>query len=281
MGHLGARNVADQQRRATDLLPGAALVLDFARLPGNKSRAIGVGTAPCAVPIRWRTVWCWDTGVAQNKMPANGMTNLGEDAMKALLGLSRRIDGMTETIGKFMAWAILAAIVISAGNAIVRKVFDNSSNAWLEIQWWLFGLAFLMCAPWTLSSNEHIRIDIVNNVMPRWMKQAVEVVGHGLFLLPVAAIMVVTSIPFFWTSFKQNEGSGNFGGLIQWPAKLLLPIAFALLFVQGVSELIKRIGIITGHMTETASGGGHHAAAEAEAKRLQEALEEEALKRGA
>ena len=200
--------------------------------------------------------------------------------MKALLGLSQRIDGMTAWIGRIMAWAIVAAIVISAGNAIIRKVFDTSSNAWLEVQWWLFGLAFLLCSPWTLSSNEHIRIDIVNNLMPRWMKNAVEMIGHAFFLLPVCVVMVVTSVPFFWSSFKQNEGSGNFGGLIQWPAKLLLPVGFTLLFIQGISELIKRIGIIRGDLVDTASGGGHHAAAEAEAKRLQEALEEEARKRG-
>jgi TRAP-type mannitol/chloroaromatic compound transport system permease small subunit len=201
--------------------------------------------------------------------------------MKSLLALSRGIDGLTERIGKLMAWAIVAAILISAGNAIVRKVFDTSSNAWLEIQWWLFGLAFLLCAPWTLSSNEHIRIDIVNNLMPRWMKQAVEVIGHSLFLLPIAAVMVYLSVPFFWSSFRLNEGSLNAGGLVQWPAKLLLPLGFGLLFLQGLSELIKRIGIIRGDLAETSSGGGHHAAAEAEAKRLQEALEEEARKRAA
>ena len=226
--------------------------------------------------------------------------------MKALLGLSRRIDGMTEIIGRVLAWAIVAAVVISASNAVVRKVFDTSSNAWLEVQWWLFGVAFLLCSPWTLSSNEHIRIDIVNQMMPRWMKQAVEVIGHAFFLLPACAVMVFTSWPFFvnslpskaevgtalagfttlplWAACKGllsiGEGSMNAGGLTVWPAKLLLPVGFALLFIQGVSELIKRIGIIRGDLVETASGGGHHAAAEAEAKRLQEAIEEEARKRG-
>lgn len=192
--------------------------------------------------------------------------------MKALLGLSRRIDAMTTMIGRVLAWAIVAAILISAGNAVVRKVFDTSSNAWLEIQWWLFGLAFLMCSPWTLSSNEHIRIDIVNALFPRWLKHTVEVVGHCLFLLPVAGVMVYTSIPFFLSSYAQQEISMNAGGLIVWPAKLLVPVGFALLFIQGVSELIKRIAIIRGDLAETNSGGGHHAAAEAEAKRLQEAI---------
>lgn len=225
--------------------------------------------------------------------------------MQALIRLSRLIDGMTAGLGRLLSWAIVAAVIISAANAIIRKAFDTSSNAWLEVQWWLFGLAFLLCSPWTLASNEHIRIDIVNNLMPNWMKQAIEVVGHALFLLPVAAVMVWTSIPFFMNAlptkaeaataiasfgskpFAQawvelwsiGEGSGNFGGLVQWPAKLLLPVGFSLLFLQGVSELIKRIAIIRGDLSDETAGGGHHASAEAEAKRLQEAIEEEARKR--
>lgn len=199
--------------------------------------------------------------------------------MRALLGLSRAIDAMTAWLGRWLAWCIVAAVLISAGNAIIRKLFDTSSNAWLEMQWWLFGIVFLLCAPWTLSSNEHIRIDIVNSLFPKWLKNAVEVVGHLLFLLPMAIVMLYTSVPFFLSSYWQNEQSTNAGGLPQWPAKFLVPLGFALLLIQGISELIKRFGIITGHLQDTASGGGHHAAAEAEAKRLQEALEEEARKR--
>lgn len=199
--------------------------------------------------------------------------------MRALLGLSRAIDAVTGWLGRWLAWCIVAAVLISAGNAVIRKLFDMSSNAWLEMQWWLFGIVFLLCAPWTLSSNEHIRIDIVNSMFPRWLKNTVEVVGHLFFLLPMAIVMLYTSTPFFLSSFWLNEQSTNAGGLPQWPAKFLVPLGFALLLIQGISELIKRIAIITGHLQETASGGGHHAAAEAEAKRLQEALEEEARKR--
>jgi TRAP-type mannitol/chloroaromatic compound transport system permease small subunit len=199
---------------------------------------------------------------------------------KPLLNLSRVIDNLNEFIGKWVAWLIVIAAIISAGNAIVRKLFDSSSNAWLEMQWWLFGIVFLLCAPWTLMSNEHIRIDIVNNLLPNWLKQAIEVIGHSLFLVPICIVMLYTSIPFFRTSFLQNEQSMNAGGLPQWPAKLIVPIGFALLLLQGWSELIKRCAIIGGHLADTSSGGGHHAAAEAEAKRLQEALEEEARKRG-
>lgn len=200
--------------------------------------------------------------------------------MGGLLGLSRAIDKLNEFIGKYIAWLIVVAVLISAGNAVVRKLFDTSSNAWLEMQWWLFGMVFLLCSPWTLSSNEHIRIDIVNSLMPNWLKQAVEVIGHTLFLIPVALVMLYTSWPFFMSSFLQNEQSTNAGGLPQWPAKFLVPLGFALLLIQGISELIKRLAIIKGDLAETTSGGGHHAAAEAEAKRLQEALEEEARKRG-
>lgn len=199
--------------------------------------------------------------------------------MRALLGVSRAIDAVTGWLGRWVAWCIVAAVLISAGNAIIRKLFDSSSNAWLEMQWWLFGIVFLLCAPWTLSSNEHIRIDIVNSMFPKWLKHTVEVVGHVFFLMPIAIVMIYTSVPFFLSSYYLNEQSTNAGGLPQWPAKFLVPLGFALLLIQGISELIKRLAIITGDLQETASGGGHHAAAEAEAKRLQEALEEEARKR--
>lgn len=201
--------------------------------------------------------------------------------MRALLGLSRAIDAVTGWLGRWVAWLIVLAVLISAGNAIIRKVLDTSSNAWLEMQWWLFGMVFLLCAPWTLSSNEHIRIDIVNSLFPKWLKHTVEVVGHLFFLIPMTLVMLYTAVPFFLVSYGQNEQSTNAGGLPQWPAKFLVPLGFALLLAQGISELIKRFAIITGDLEDTVSGGGHHAAAEAEAKRLQEALEEEARKRQA
>lgn len=190
--------------------------------------------------------------------------------MRLALALSRAIDAATAWMGRWLAWLIVVAAVVSATNAIIRKLFDTSSNAWLELQWVLFGVVFLLCSPWTLAHNEHIRIDIVNNVLPRWARNTIEVVGHTLFLLPVCAVMVYTSLPFFLTSYRFNEQSPNAGGLPQWPAKAIIPIAFAILFAQGISELIKRIAIIRGDLADTASGGGHHAAAEAEAKRLLE-----------
>src|SRR5581483_9212278 len=131
-------------------------------------------------------------------------------------------------------------------NAIVRKVFDTSSNSWLELQWILFSVVFLLCSPWTLLDNEHIRIDIVNNLLPKMVRDVIDLIGHLFFLLPLTIVMVVTGIPFFTKSFAINEQSWNAGGLPQWPAKSLIMIAFALLFLQGLSELIKRIAVMRG-----------------------------------
>jgi TRAP-type mannitol/chloroaromatic compound transport system permease small subunit len=188
-----------------------------------------------------------------------------------LISISRAIDAANTKIGRYVAWLILLAITVSTVNAIIRKLFDISSNAWLELQWVLFGAVFLLCAPWTLLSQEHIRIDIVNNLFPRWLKHAIDLMGHVLFLMPFAIIMIIDGWPFFTRSFVINEQSLNAGGLPQWPAKSLVVIGFFLLAVQGVSEIIKRIAIMRGLIednTHTASDGGHAAAALAEAERL-------------
>jgi TRAP-type mannitol/chloroaromatic compound transport system permease small subunit len=188
--------------------------------------------------------------------------------MRGLLAVSRWIDTASRLIGQYVAWLIVVAAVISAGNAIIRKLFDLSSNAWLELQWWLFAAVFLLAAPWTLALNEHIRIDILNERFPRWVRNAIEIVGHVFFLLPMAGLIAYTSWDFFVTSFEQGEGSSNYGGLPQWPVKFLIPLAFALLFVQGLSELIKRIAIINGDLPDDGLGGGHPAAASARAGHL-------------
>jgi len=188
--------------------------------------------------------------------------------LKPLLALSRTIDTINGVIGRWVSWAILIAVIVSTVNAIIRKVFDVSSNSWLELQWVLFGAVFLLCAPWTLLNNEHIRIDIVNSMFPKSVRNWIDVVGHVVFLIPFTLIMIVTSTPFFWRSFLLNEQSLNAGGLPQWPGKFLLPLGFTLLFLQAVSELIKRVAIMRGELQDTASGGGHHAAAEEEAARL-------------
>ena len=166
--------------------------------------------------------------------------------LRALLPVTRVIDAVNTWIGRRVAWLILAAVLVSTVNAIVRKVFDTSSNSWLELQWVLFSMVFLLCSPWTLLSNEHIRIDIVNNLFPKRVRDGIDVIGHAFFLLPLSVVMIVTGIPFFLRSYEINEQSVNAGGLPQWPAKALVMIGFALLFVQGISELIKRISIMRG-----------------------------------
>ena len=166
--------------------------------------------------------------------------------MQSLLKLSRGIDAFTRWTGKRLAWLILVAVIVSALNAIVRKAFDTSSNSWLELQWVLFSIVFLLCSPWTLLDNEHIRIDIVNQMLPKRVRDSIDVVGHVAFLMPLCVIMIITGGPFFMRSVEINEQSGNAGGLPQWPAKSLIIIGFTLLLVQGISELIKRIAVMRG-----------------------------------
>ncbi len=170
--------------------------------------------------------------------------------VNALLPVARAIDNFNRTIGKYVAWLIFAAVLVSAVNATVRKLLDMSSNSWLELQWVLFSAVFLLCAPWTLLDNEHIRIDIVNNLMPTWLRSTIDLVGHIFFLIPLTIIMVLTGTPFFIKSFEINEQSMNAGGLPQWPGKALIAIGFALLFIQAISEIIKRIAIMRGLMDD-------------------------------
>jgi TRAP-type mannitol/chloroaromatic compound transport system permease small subunit len=197
--------------------------------------------------------------------------NWGGLPLQALLKLSRGIDAFTRWTGKRLAWLILVAVVISAGNAIMRKTFDISSNSWLELQWVLFSIVFLMCSPWTLLDNEHIRIDIVSNALPKTARNVIDVVGHTLFLMPLCVVMIVTGGPFFMRSFEVNEQSGNAGGLPQWPAKSLVIIGFMFLLVQGISELIKRIAVMRGIIPDPHASQVNPL--EAEVEHLVEAIE--------
>ena len=197
--------------------------------------------------------------------------------MEGPLALSRAIDGLNTRIGRSVAWLILVAVIVSAVNAIIRKVFNVSSNAWLELQWVLFGAVFLLCASWTLQVKEHIRIDIVNNLLPKRVQQWIDLIGHLLFLLPFCALIVYHSVPFFLRSYEVNEQSLSAGGLPQWPAKGLVIVGFFLLLLQGVSEVIKQIAIMRGKLDDDAHGGGHAAAAEAEAQRLIDQAKAEGL----
>jgi TRAP-type mannitol/chloroaromatic compound transport system permease small subunit len=191
--------------------------------------------------------------------------------LQALLNLSRGIDAFTRWTGKRLAWLILVAIIISAVNAIIRKGFDVSSNSWLELQWVLFGIVFLLCSPWTLLDNEHIRIDIVNNLFSKRWRDIIDVIGHVFFLLPLCIVMIITGGPFFMRSVEVNEQSGNAGGLPQWPAKSLVIIGFAFLLVQGISELIKRIAVMRGLIPDPHAS--QVSALEAEVEHLVEAIE--------
>src|SRR5437762_1889638 len=197
--------------------------------------------------------------------------NWGGLPLQALLKLSNGIDAFTRWTGKRLAWLILVAVIISALNAIVRKTLDTSSNSWLELQWVLFSIVFLLCSSWTLLDNEHIRIDIVNNMLPKTARNVIDVVGHLFFLIPLTVVMIVTGIPFFLRSFQINEQSGNAGGLPQWPAKSLIMIGFMLLLVQGISELIKRVAIMRGMIPDPHES--QVSALEAEVEHLVEAIE--------
>jgi TRAP-type mannitol/chloroaromatic compound transport system permease small subunit len=191
--------------------------------------------------------------------------------LKTLLPASRVIDAVNSWIGKRVAWLIIAAVLVSATNATVRKVFDTSSNSWLELQWILFSVVFLLCSPWTLLDNEHIRIDIVNNLLPKRVRDSIDVVGHAFFLLPLTVVMIITGVPFFLNSFELNEQSSNAGGLPQWPAKGLIMIAFTLLLFQGLSELVKRVAVMRDLIPDPHAG--QKSSLETEAEEMIQAME--------
>jgi TRAP-type mannitol/chloroaromatic compound transport system permease small subunit len=187
--------------------------------------------------------------------------------MTALIGLSRAIDSFNVRIGKVAAWAIVIAILVSAINAIIRRIFGVSSNAWLELQWYLFGAVFMLCAAWTLRVNEHIRIDIISSRLSKRGRDWIDMVGHLFFLFPFVALMLYLSFPYFIGSYRSGEVSSNAGGLLIWPAKGLILLGFISLAFQWLSELIKRIAIMQGQLEDEHDSAGHHSA-EAEAERL-------------
>ena len=192
--------------------------------------------------------------------------------MQGLLAVSRAIDRLTEFVGKSVSWLILVAVLVSAGNAIIRKAFDMSSNAWLELQWYLFGAAFMLAAAYTLKQGEHIRIDIVYGMWSRRTQHWIDLLGHIFFLMPFVVLMVIYFIPYVSTSFQNGEMSNNSGGLIIWPAKAILLAGFSLLAIQGISEIIKKIAILNGSMEDPTPFISAHEQAELEAKALAEEL---------
>lgn len=166
--------------------------------------------------------------------------------MGALLAFSRAVDRMSAGIAVIANWMVLLAVLISAGNATVRYLFNSSSNAWLEIQWYLFGGMVFLGTAHTLRLNEHVRVDVLYSAVSNRARLWIDTVGFLVFLLPICAYLTYLSFSFFWTSFVSQEVSMNAGGLILWPAKGLLPLGFALLFLQGLSELIKRVAALGG-----------------------------------
>ena len=168
--------------------------------------------------------------------------------MRRLLALARLIDALTERIGRVIIWLVLAATLISAGNALSRYLFGESSNAWLEIQWYLFGAMFLLAAGYTLKHNGHVRIDIFYNRLSPRGQAWIDLVGGLLFLLPMAVLLAWLAWPMFHEAWVTHEMSPDAGGLVRWPVKLLLPAGFTLLALQGVAEVIKRIGVLSGHL---------------------------------
>jgi TRAP-type mannitol/chloroaromatic compound transport system permease small subunit len=166
--------------------------------------------------------------------------------MSSLLAFSRFVDSMNGRIGRASSWLILVAVLVSAINAGIRYAFNMSSNAWLELQWYLFSAVFLLCAGYTLLRNEHVRIDVVAGRLSHRAQAWIDVLGTIFFLLPMTIMLTVMSWPYFLRSFTENEISGSAGGLTLWYARLLLPAGFFLLSLQGVSELIKRVAFLTG-----------------------------------
>jgi TRAP-type mannitol/chloroaromatic compound transport system permease small subunit len=166
--------------------------------------------------------------------------------MQGLLNLCRLIDGMNQRIGRAATWLILVVVVISAANAVSRFAFNISSNAMLEIQWYLFSAIFMLCTAYVLNRNEHIRIDVVIGRFSARTHNWIDVFGILVFLLPMAGLLAYLSWPVFMNAWTSGEMSSNPGGLIRWPVRLVMPVGFALLVLQGVSELIKRISFLSG-----------------------------------
>lgn len=179
--------------------------------------------------------------------------------MNGLLALSRGIDRVNTVIGRNVSWLILLAIFVSAINAIIRKAFSMSSNAWLELQWYLYGAAFLLAAAYTLLENEHIRIDILFGALSRRVQHWIELLGHIFFLMPMVLLTLWLTWPWLARSYRTGEMSMNAGGLMLWPAKALLFTGFLLLLLQGISEIIKKIAVMRGLIPDYNAPSGHHA----------------------
>ena len=195
--------------------------------------------------------------------------------MAPLLTLSRLIDRTTEWIGRWVAWLVLAAVLISALNAAVRKAFNTSSNAYLEIQWYLFAAVFLLAAGYTLLRQEHVKIDVISGRFSKRTQIWIDIIGLVCFVLPLVWTVIHLSLPLAIRAYEMNEYSSNAGGLIRWPVFALLPLGFFLLGVQAISELIKRIAFLRGLIPDPTQKGQ----AKSAEQELAEALQKEVAAR--
>jgi len=193
--------------------------------------------------------------------------------MQALLKLSRAIDWLNALIGRWVIWLILASTVISAINAAVRKAFNTSSNAYLEVQWYLFAAAFLLAAGYTLLNGEHVKIDVVYGRLSRRTQNWIDVFGFAVFLLPMCLVILWFGVPFFLQGFHSGEMSSNAGGLIRWPVYLMMPLGFVFLALQGISELIKRIAFGLGLIEDPTAKKGEKSAEEQLAEEIRRLAE--------
>lgn len=201
--------------------------------------------------------------------------------MNFLLALSRRIDRFTEFIGRNVAWLVLAAVLISAGNAILRKAFDMGSNAFLELQWYLFAAVFLLASGYTMLRQEHVRIDVLSGRFSKKVQIWIDIVGITCFLFPFIFMIIKLAMPLVINAYQTGEVSSNAGGLIRWPVFALLPLGLALLGIQGISELIKRIAFLQGRIPDPTKKQGAKTAEEELAEFLlqKEVAEREAAQR--
>ena len=167
--------------------------------------------------------------------------------MRLLLSFSAVVDALNEKIGIICNWLVLIACIVSGGNAMVRYAYDQSSNAWLEVQWYMFAGMVLLGGPYTLKVNEHVRVDLFYSAVSERIRIWIDIIGCLLFLLPICIILIYFTWPWFVESWRIDETSSNAGGLIRWPVKLILPLGFALMALQGISELIKRIEALIHH----------------------------------
>lgn len=176
--------------------------------------------------------------------------------MTFLLSLSRRIDQFSEWIGRWVAWLVLASVLISAGNAMMRKAFDMSSNAFLEIQWYLFAAVFMLASGYTLLRQEHVKIDVVSSRLSKRTQIWIDIIGICVFLFPFLYMIITLAMPLVINAYETQEVSANAGGLIRWPVFALLPLGMLLLGIQGISELIKRIAFLMGRIPDPSKKQG-------------------------